>query len=327
MIHSLNFPLSKASLEAYGGIEKFSQSLKNLGFKGIEGIWSGEPIADEFYSGIVSGYHLTFFTDWLDFIREDWARVAAKFGSRERAFEFFGGGPEFLMQSYKEDLKRAVSLGVPYTVFHVSDVSLEESYTYNWLHTDEEIVKAAVDVVNELTKDLKGGPEFLVENQWCAGFRFTDPKITALLLDGIRYPKKGIMLDTGHLMNCNWALRTQWDGIKYIEAMVDAHEDYAGYIRGLHFSQSISGAFAEKNAGRLPADYPEDYLERFKMNYGFIRRIDRHEPWTEPSVAGLIEEINPKYVTHELAYSSPETHLEAAALQMKTLKKGGLKFE
>lgn len=327
MIHSLNFPLSKAALDAYGGLDGFTQKLKNLGFNGIEGIWSGEPIANEFYSGIVSGYHLTFFTDWLDFVREDWSKVAAKFGSKERALEFFGGGPEVLMQYYKDDLARAVSLGVPYTVFHVSDVSLEESYTYKWLHTDEEVTEAAVDVVNELTKDLAAGPEFLVENQWCAGFKFTDPKITAMLLDGIRYPKKGIMLDTGHLMNCNWELKTQLDGIEYIESMLEAHGDYADYVRGLHFSQSLSGEFTKKYAGRLPENYPEDYLERFAVNYEFIRMVDRHAPWTNPEAARLLATIKPAYVTHELAYKSPEGHLSAAAAQMEALKKGGLKIE
>lgn len=327
MIHSLNFPLSKASLQAYGGLDGFTQALKQLGFNGIEGIWSGEPIAEEFYSGIVSGYHLTFYTDWLDFMREDWGKVASKFGSKERALEFFGGGPEVLMQTYRADIRRALSLGVPYMVFHVSDVSLEESYTYRWYHTDEEVTEAAVDVVNELTKDLGCGPEFLVENQWCAGFSFTRPEITKKLIDGIRYPKKGIMLDTGHLMNCSWALRTQQDGIAYIRSMLKAHGDYTSFIRGLHFSQSLSGEFAEKYAGRLPENYPKDYLERFAMNYGFIRSIDRHEPWTDPDAALLIDYINPLYVTHELASKTPQEHLAAAALQMDTLRKGGLKFE
>ena len=92
--------------------------------------------------------------------------------------------------------------------FPVSDVSVEEGYTYRWLHGDREVIDAAVEAANAILEGCEEGPAFLVENQWRSGFTFTDPDFTARLLEGIRYPDKGILLDTGHLMNANLDLET-----------------------------------------------------------------------------------------------------------------------
>ncbi len=35
---------------------------------------------------------------------------------------------------------------------------------------------------------------------------------TEYLLSHIHYPRVGIMVDTGHLMNTNWKIRSQWEG-------------------------------------------------------------------------------------------------------------------
>ena len=34
-------------------------------------------------------------------------------------------------------------MGARYVVFHVSDVSVEEGFTYHWRHTHEEVIDAA----------------------------------------------------------------------------------------------------------------------------------------------------------------------------------------
>lgn len=89
-----------------------------------------------------------------------------------------------------------MNLGAHYVVFHVSDVSLEEGYTYRWLHTNQEVIDAAVEVVNLILGEERWPFEFLVENQWWPGFTFTEPEETARLLEGIRFAGKGILLDT-----------------------------------------------------------------------------------------------------------------------------------
>jgi len=204
-------------------------------------------------------------------------------------------------------------------VFHVSDVSIEEGYTYRWRHTSEEVIDAVVEIVNALLGGRADGFDFLLENLWWPGFTMTDPALTARLLEGIRYPKKGIMLDTGHLMNANRSLATEQDGIRYIHRMLDAHGSLCQYIRGLHLHQSLSGEYVRSHTGFLPPDLPQGCVEQYCVNYRHIQKIDQHRPWTIPEAASIVERLRPDYLTHELSADSPATRRRAILRQRRAL--------
>lgn len=326
MLHSVNLPLCESVLAEYGGPEELRRELETLGLDGVEGIWGGEDIPSGFPRALLTGYHLTFFPDWLDFYRGDRAALERKYGSLDAVRAFYGGeGAETLLALYRDDLARARSLGAKYVVFHVSDVSIEEGYTYRWLHTDEEVIDTSVEIINLLLRDVPPDFEFLVENQWWPGLTFTEPEKTARLLDGIDYPRKGIMLDTGHLMNANPRIRTQADGIAYIREMLERHGDLSRMIRGLHLHQSVSGSYVRRNTGFLPPGLPDDPVGRFVQSYAHIQQIDRHRPWTNPAVAELLAEIAPTYVTHELAAATRRERFRAVRRQMRTIERGGLR--
>lgn len=309
-------------LEEYGDFKGLEQSCRALGCDGYELIWGGEALPSRLPSELTYGYHLTFFPDWLDFWRGDEDALREKYGNREVWRAFYGGDSrETLLRLYREDLDRAVELGAPYVVFHTSDVSIEEGYTYRWRHSHEEVIDASAEVLNLLLEGQKGEFALLVENQWWPGLTFTDPKETARLLDAIRYPNKGIMLDTGHLMNCNTALRTQKEGAEYISAMRKLHGEYSSLVRGIHLHHSLSGAYVEENTGFLPADLPppEDSDARFGYSYGHILKIDQHLPWTDPVVRELVEEIAPDWLVHELSAPNRAARERAVETQMKAL--------
>ncbi|MGM9612694.1 MAG: sugar phosphate isomerase/epimerase family protein [Butyricicoccus sp.] len=326
MLQSLNFPLCESMREQYGGWDGLRADCAALGVDGVEGIWGGEDIPADFPQDLIVGYHLTFFPDWLDFYREDKTALCEKYGTLDNAWAFYGGsGPETLRKLYREDLARARKLGAKYVVFHVSDVSNEEGYTYRWLHTDREVIDASLELMNELLADVPPDLEFLVENQWWAGFTFMEPEKTAYLLEGIRYPRKGILLDTGHLMNTNLSLESEKDGVEYIENLLDRHADLLPYVRGMHLHQSLSGAYVRAHTGSLPKDFPRgDANAQFSYSYQHILQIDRHQPWTEPAVAQLIARMEPAYLTHELSAQNRTARMQAAACQIQTLRKGGL---
>ena len=78
------------------------------------------------------------------------------------------------------------------------------------------MVDAAAELINSLL-DGKGYQfEFLMENLWWPGLTLTRPEITERLLSQVHYPRKGLMLDTGHLMHTNWELRSQEEAVDYI---------------------------------------------------------------------------------------------------------------
>ncbi len=74
-----------------------------------------------------------------------------------------------------------------------------------------------------------------------AGFTFTEPELTRRLLDGIRAERKGIMLDIGHLMNCDTSLRTLEEGADYVHACWTGMEVFAGTSGGFIFTAPSAG--------------------------------------------------------------------------------------
>lgn len=324
MYQTMSLPLYSGSFEEYHSWDDLREELATLGCDGLEGIWSGEELPADLPEDLILGYHLTFYPDWLDFYRDDHKALRRKFGSLDAAARFYGGlGPETLLAQYQADLHRAAALHVRYVVFHVSDISIEEGYTYRWLHTNREVIDAATEVINHILGPQAWPFEFLVENQWWPGFTFTEPEETARLLEGIHFPKKGVLLDTGHLMNTNTELKSEAEGAEYIRRMLERHGSLAAWVRGVHLHQSLSGTYVKAHTGWLPDGLPEDYAARFGVSYQHILRIDRHQPWSDPAILPVLEQIAPRYLTHELSSRGRTERANAISAQMRLLRQGG----
>ncbi|MEG0765000.1 MAG: TIM barrel protein [Pseudoflavonifractor sp.] len=317
----ISMPLAADVLAEYPPERDLAASCREYGCDGLEVVWGGEDLPKNIPQALHLGYHLTFYPDWLDFWNADQEALLRKFGSQAAWEEFYGGpaGQETLLRRYREDLDRALGWGAEYLVFHVSDVSLEEGYTYAWEHDHQAVLAAAAQAINLLLEGQGGSFAFLVENQWWPGFTFTNPTQTAWLLDAIRYPNKGIMLDTGHLMNANLDLKTQAEGAAYIHQMLDDHGDLCRSIRGIHLHQSLSGAYVKGVAGQVPADLTGDYISKFCKSYGHILQIDTHRPWTDPAISSVIRRIGPEYLVHELSAGNRAIREERLRTQVSTL--------
>ena len=190
MIQSVNFPIAKSCLSPYGSWSALEDKVHSAGLDGVEAIADPDDFDEAFPKSLISGYHMVFYPDWLDFWREDEIALLQKFHSWDMVEKVYRGRkPEDLMRQFREDLMRAIQLETPYIVFHVSDVSLEESYTYRWLHSDYDVLISASEFINELLNGVAPSFEFLVENQWWPGFRFTEPEKTNYLLSHIDYPR------------------------------------------------------------------------------------------------------------------------------------------
>lgn len=314
----MSLPLLSSAIGQWGDL---TAACRACGCDGLEGVWGGEDLPQDLPEALRVGYHLTFYPDWLDFWRGDRAALERKFGAPDVWRAFYSGpeGRETLLRLYREDMERAVAWGAEYVVFHVSDVSLEEGYTYRWEHSHREVIDAALEVLGLLLDGWEPPFPILVENQWWPGFTFTDPELTAHLLDGIPAEKKGIMLDIGHLMNTDTDLTTQAEGAEYVHRMLDRHGALCRHIRGIHLHQSLSGAYVRTHTGALPPGLPEDYLARFGVSYAHILKIDPHQPWTDPAVRGIVERVGPDYLVHELSAPCGEPRSEAVRIQNRAL--------
>ena len=323
MMTTVNMPVYPGWLGQYAGPEELRASLADLGCDGLELIWGSEDPADDLaVPELPLGYHLVFWPDWVDFWNGDEEALLRKFGSPEKWESYYGGRDRSaLLRRYREDLDRAERLGARYAVMHVSDVSIEEGYSYRWLHTDRQVVDAAVGLLDALTDRPRSFP-ILLENQWWPGLTLLEPRETARLLESVR-GGRGLLLDTGHLMNCEPGLRTEADGVGYIHRVLDSLGPLAREIRGMHLHKSLSGEYVAAHTGSVPP-LPEDYFERFSVNYSHILQIDRHEPWTDPAVCSVIRRIGPEFLTNELAASDRAGRERVLKIQMDTLRRGGL---
>lgn len=267
----------------------------------------------------VVGVHLRYFSSWMDLWKGNLEALAEEYGSLECTAEIFGGlDRESLIQFFSENLKSAAKKNPLYVVFHVSEVRMKEVYTNAFAYTDEEVVDAAAELINCILDGQDYEFEFLMENLWWPGLTLTRPEITKRLLDKVHYPKKGIMLDTGHLMHCNLDLKTEEEAIDYILEMVERHGDLKKYIRGIHLNQSITGEYVKELLAH-PEKIPKEQSVLYSDCYGKIFNIDRHMAFTTPKVRKLIEAVRPEYLTHEFLSGSLEEYEEKISAQCRAL--------
>ena len=292
----------------------------NLGMDGFE-LLPCEGGRDDFFTErSVVGVHLRYFDSWLDFWNGKLEMLSKEYGSFEKVKEIFGGlDRSCILKRFREDLERARKLKARYVVFHVSDVSARELFTYQCRHTDEEVIDAAAELINLLLDGEKYTFDFLMENLWWPGLTMTRPEMTKRLLSQVHYQKKGIMLDTGHLMHMNLELKTQDEAVDYILEKVAEHGNLASYIKGMHLNQSITGAYVKTLITKKDA-MPSDYEACSKACYEHVFQIDQHLPFTTPKVQKLVETIKPEYLTHELMSYGRSEHEIKLVMQRAALK-------
>ncbi|MEG1192394.1 MAG: TIM barrel protein [Clostridia bacterium] len=268
----------------------------------------------------IVGLHLGYFPCWVDFWNRDERALLAEYGSYEEVSRQFGGDtPSVMVDFYRRQLDFARQIGAEYVVFHVADVSLSESITHQFLHTDEQVMDAALDLINQVLAGRDDPFAFLVENLWWPGLTLLRPELTSRLLDGIPCAQKGIMLDTGHLMHTNLDLRTQDEALDYMHTILSRWPSATEWIRGVHLQQSLTGEFVKALLDSRPA-LSGAYPDRLGQAYAHILATDRHLPFETKNVRKLIERIDPQYLTHEFI-----THSRAEQEAFLRLQAGALR--
>lgn len=290
------------------------------GFDGLELLCCEEDRRGLIPRERVIGLHMSSFPNWLDLWLGDEAALLREFGTREIYEQYYGGSDRgALLRRFRRDLDNAAFYGVEYVVFHVSNATIAEAISGRHRYADEAVIDASCALLNELFEGQNEGPLLLLENLWQPGFRFTRPELTARLLDGIHYPHKGIMLDTGHLMHTHTGLRTQAEALSYIHHLLDEHGALCRHIRGVHLQQSLTGDFAEQMR-QNPPSLKENYWERNLQMFEYIFRLDQHRPFTNPGVAELIKRIAPDYLTFEFITENKAMHRKFLEEQARALE-------
>ncbi|MEE0775559.1 MAG: TIM barrel protein [Bacillota bacterium] len=284
---------------------------------GIEGLelqllWR-EPLPEKIPAEDIVGIHTRMFPYWLDLWSGNTEALLEEFGTKKNLGLYYEGEEvDCILRRLKGELNRAQELGAKYVVFHVSDCRLSEVYTGQFHYRDEAVIDASCEIINALLDGAEYSFTFLVENLWWPGFRMTDPKLTERLMEGIHTEKKGIILDTGHLMHTNLDLRNEEEGIDYVERILDQHGELCRYIKGLHLHQSITGNYV-KTVWKNPPKLKEDFWERLWQCMEHVAKIDQHMPFTTPIANRLIQRIQPDYLNLEYISANREEHAKKLA--------------
>lgn len=303
------------SLMEYKDSEDLEQSYGQYGCNGVEIIRCGEDERNIIGKNTIIGFHVGFYSQWIDFWNGNEEALIREFGSAEVYEGFYNGKDrDALLKHFKKELDYAQEMGAHYVVFHVSDVSAREVFTYQRDHTDAEVIDASIDMINTLLDNSDYSFEFLMENLWWPGFTMANPLMTKRLMEGIHYPKKGIMLDIGHLMNTNIHLSTLEEACAYIHQLLDAHGELSEAIRGVHLHHSLTGEYVKNTLKHLPV-LKEDFYERFAEAYEHVLKIDTHQPVSGKTMTELIGHIAPHYLVHEFAAQNRAQREESLAIQ------------
>lgn len=286
-------------LSEYADALDFEQSCRKYGCDGVEMIYVEKDEREIIPSHSVIGLHMSFYPYWIGLWNGDKQALIKEFGSEEVYKSFYGGKDrQTLIRQFKADLERAEALGVRYVVFHVSNTSIPEVYSYKMEHSDEEIIDASAELINTLLDGSAHTFDFLMENLWFPGLTMAEPAMTQRLLEKVHYPRKGLMLDIGHLMNTDIDLKSEEEACDYIHKMLDAHGDLVRFIKGVHLHQSLSGPYVKQFIGQTP-HLTENYYDRLSQVYTHLGNIDMHLPMTCKGTNDLIRRIHPEYLVYE----------------------------
>ena len=134
----------------------------------------------------IKGVHLLFWPCWLDFWRGNRAVLLSEFGSEENIRAYYGSlDVGDWVEAWKRNLRQAALCHPHYVVFHVAHNRTSEMYTREFSASDEDVIRATAELVNQITSELPQGCRLLFENLWWRGLTFRQPYLAAMLLEQV----------------------------------------------------------------------------------------------------------------------------------------------
>ena len=302
---------SRADLQAF---------LQDFGLDGLEVLEAGTDTRGIIHPDDTIGVHLRYYSGWMDFWTENRDRLLAEFQTPEQWITVYGGETrDAIVDAYRKNIRFANTLSPAYLVFHVSECTMAESMYRKYHYTDEQVCDAVIELLNMVTEEIKGEPWLLLENLWYPGLTMERPEIVERLLRGVRYPKTGIMLDTGHLMHTNPELQTIDEAVDYIHQILDRYSDLS-FIKAVHLHQSLTGQYA-KNCMTNWKQIEGTYFEQLWSVMGHIFNIDTHKPFCSSRIHELLDRLpGLEYLCCELITGSRHEHAGYLQEQMSYLR-------
>ncbi len=286
--------------------------IKKNNIEGVElGLTADYPL-HKIPKEIVEGVHLSFYPMWIDFWNNDLDKVIKLLGSREAVHDYYGGfDKQAIIESYKLQYQRAKELGAKYMVFHISHVLIEDSFTFSYAYSDEEVIKASIELINASFEPDEDGPMLLFENLWWPGLTYLRPDLMEELIAKVKYPHKGYLVDISHLILTNPNIATEDQAFRYIQKVIGQLGDLKNSIRGIHLNKTLPKHYMQRDHSYTLKKYQEASQKHLKNKIlkSHIQQMDPHQPFDHDAAKKIIELIKPEFCVYE---TSPSTRYELA---------------
>ncbi|WP_069997296.1 TIM barrel protein [Cellulosilyticum sp. I15G10I2] len=281
--------------------------IKKNNIEGIElGLTASYPI-EQIPSDIIEGVHLSFYPMWLDFWHGDIDKVSKILGSREAVYDYYGGyDKQVIIDSYKLQYQRAKQLGAKYMVFHISHILIEDSFTFTYTYSDEEIIKASIELINEVFGEDQDGPMLLFENLWWPGLTYLNPELVQYLIEQVKYLHKGYVLDVSHLILTNPKIATELQAFNYIEKVMSNLGDLKDTIKVVHLNKTLPKHYMQRDHNYTLQKYRQtkDKYGKNRILKNHIKQMDPHQPFDHEIARKIIQLVSPDFCVYETAPSS-----------------------
>ena len=289
--------------------------LQELGLDGIEFMLCAPWDRTLFPPAYIKGVHLLFWPTWVDFWRGNRSALMAEFGSEDNVRGYYGSlDVADWVEGWRENLRRAAACQPQYLVFHVAHNCTSEMYTRTFSVTDEEVIRADIELVNAIVGEIPRGCNLLFENLWWPGLTFQKPQLAAELLARVSYPDTGFMLDTGHLMNTNLDLQSEAEGAAYVQKIYHELGELGKRVYGIHLHQSLSGTYTREMMRRhVGWKTPLDW--QTAMDY--VMHVDQHQPFHTDAARRIVETVQPMYLVHEFQHRSRDDLARKLRIQQR----------
>ncbi|MBN2852216.1 MAG: TIM barrel protein [Clostridia bacterium] len=302
MLTLINLAIKGNALQDWfsGDYSKLSQFLASHRIDGVEAILYNEGPLEDIPSDTVIGLHLIYWPMWLDLWLNDLDRLYKEFINSQNVVNYYGfNSSEGFIRKYTEEFEAAKILGCEYMVFHVSQISIEETYSRQFHYSDRQVLDETAALVNKVFKG--SGPLLLFENLWSSGLNFLDYDLTKHFIESIDYENKGFMLDISHLLITNPAIETYAEAIDYIKKILDNLGDLKRYIKGIHLNKScFSGYIRENHLNKSEVSIQtSDFIKKLIDVYDHISQIDTHAPFLHEQIKEIVDRLSPEYLVYE----------------------------
>jgi sugar phosphate isomerase/epimerase len=292
------------SVQRLGGPETVAAAVAENGFDGVELMRWHDP--QPVPGARIIGRHMPYWPTWLDFMRGDEQELRRQFDNADNARQYYGASSwdDFVKQR-RTELEETAAMGAEYAVFHISHSELEHCYTGGFTYSDEEIIRAFIEFINDATDGLDGDVALLFENHWFPGLKLTDRKMAEALMKEVRYPYKGFVLDISHMMLTAGA-KTEPEAVDAILKNIEGLGDMAAHIHAIHMNSAAG-------AQPLVMDYHGEapYETRLTEAFRYVGSMDPHKPFTHHGIIRVLEAVAPEYLVYELSFGT-QTELENA---------------